>query len=265
MSRLSAPRVNAPWIAGLALAACLAAPAAHGAELRMLSAGAVELGLAPALAAFQRDSGHTVRVSFAAAPAIAAQFAAEPGYDIVIAPPAVLDVLARAGAIGNQRVPIGKVGIGVAIRATATAPDITSVETLKQELVSAESIVFNRASTGLYVEKLLARLGIADAVNAKAARYADGASVMRHLLASTRPREFGLGATTEIVLFKDQGLKLVGPLPAAVQNYTSYVAALPAGAAKDKARADAAAALMNHLDGAQARAGFANAGIEPTP
>ncbi|MGZ5239147.1 MAG: substrate-binding domain-containing protein [Caldimonas sp.] len=249
-------------IAGLALAAGLAAAGAQAAELRMLSAGAVELGLTPALAAFQRETGHTVQVSFAAAPAIAPQFTAGPGYDLVIAPPAVLDALARAGAIGKERVPIGKVGIGVAIRSGADAPDITSVETLKQALLSAESVVFNRASTGLYVETLLARLGIADAVNAKATRYGDGASVMRHLLAGNKPHEFGLGAITEIVLFKDQGLKLVGPLPAAVQNTTSYIAA-PGAAAKDQVRADATATLLHHLDGAAARAAFANAGIEP--
>ena len=159
---------------------------------------------------------------------------------------------------------IGKVGIGVAMRPTATAPDITSVETLKQELLSAESVVFNRASTGLYIDTLPQKLGIADAVNAKAMRYADGASVMRHLLTGTKQHEFGFGATTEIVLFKDQGLKLVAPLPAAVRNYTTYVAAL-AAAAVDKARADAATALMRHLASSQARDAFANAGIEPAP
>ena len=257
--------MKSTWIAGLSLVTCLAAPVAQAVELRMLSAGAVELGLTPTLALFQHDSGHAVRVSFAAAPAIAAQFTTAPGYDIVIAPPAVLDALARAGAVGNDRVTIGRVGIGIAVRASATVPDVTSVENLKQALLSAESVVFNRASTGLYVEVLLQKLGVADAVNAKATRYPDGASIMRHLLAGTKPREFGLGATTEIVLFKDQGLKLVGPLPAAVQNYTTYVAALPAGPALDKARSDAAAALMQHLQGSQARATFANAGIEPAP
>lgn len=247
-------------LAGIALGCIVAAGGACAAELRLLGAGAVELGLVPALAVFQRETGHTVKVSYAAAPALAAQFATPPGFDLVIAPPAVLEALARAGTIGAERVPIGRVGIGVAIRSGADAPDITSVETLKQELLSAESVAYNRASTGLYVETLLARLGIADAVNAKATRHPDGASVMRHLLAGTRPHEFGLGAITEIVLFKDRGLKLVGPLPAAVQNYTSYIAA-PATAG-DPARAAAAAALLHHLDGVSARAAFVNAGIE---
>lgn len=257
--------MNARWLAALTLAAGLAGPGAQAVELRMLSAGAVELGLTPALAQFQRDTGHTVQVAFAAAPALAAQFNAGPGYDLVIAPPAVLDSLAAAGAVASGRVTIGKVGIGVAIRPGATAPDITSVETLKQELLSAESVIFNRASTGLYIDTLLQRLGVADVVNAKATRHGDGASVMRHLLASTKPHEFGFGATTEIVLFKDQGLKLVGPLPAAVQNYTTYVAALAARPAASPARADAAIALMRHLASAPVRAAFASAGIDPAP
>ncbi len=253
------------WLLAVSLAACLASHGAEAVELRVLSAGAVELGLTPTLAAFQHGTGHTVQVSFAAAPALAAQFGSAPGYDLLIAPPAVLDALASAGAIAGERVTIGKVGIGVAMRANASAPDITSVETLKQELLSAESIVFNRASTGLYIDTLLQRLGIADAVNAKATRYDDGASVMRHLLAGTKQREFGFGATTEVVLFKDQGLKLVGPLPAAVQNTTTYVAALPARPATDQARTDTAAALMRHLASPTARAAFANAGIESAP
>ena len=257
--------MRARLIAALTLAACLAAQGARAVELRMLSAGAVALGLTPALVQFQRDTGHTVQVNFAAAPALAAQFGAAPGYDLVIAPPAVLDALTQAGAVSGERLTIGKVGIGVAMRPTATAPDITSVDALKQGLQSAESVVFNRASTGLYIDTLLQRLGIADVVNAKATRYGDGASVMRHLLAGTRQHEFGFGATTEIVLFKDQGLKLVGPLPAAVQNYTTYVAALPASSAADKARADAATSLMRYLASVPARATFANAGIEPAP
>jgi molybdate transport system substrate-binding protein len=249
----------------LLLAACIAGQTAQAAELRLLSAGAVELGLTPTLAVFQRDTGNTVQVSFAAAPALAAQFGSAPGYDLVIAPPAVLDALAQAGAVAGERVAIGRVGIGVAIRPSATAPDISSVETLKQELLSAESVVFNRASTGLYIDVLLQRLGIADAINAKAVRYGDGASVMRHLLAGTKQHEFGFGATTEIALFKGQGLKLVGPLPASVQNYTTYVATLPARPAADPARAAAALALMRHLASPGARAAFANAGIEPAP
>jgi molybdate transport system substrate-binding protein len=231
--------------------------------VRLLSAGAVELGLMPALAVFQRETGHAVRVDFAAAPVLATRFTrASPSYDLLIAPPATLDTLEKAGAVAGARVPVGKVGIGVAVRPGVPAPEIGDVESLKRELLAADAVVFNRASTGLYVETLLGRLGVADAVNAKASRHPDGASVMTHLLASRVPREFGLGAITEIVLFKDQGLRLVGPLPAAVQNYTSYLACAPVAPSSDAARADAAAALLRFLASAEARMIFAGVGIE---
>ncbi|HEY2560261.1 MAG TPA: substrate-binding domain-containing protein [Caldimonas sp.] len=249
------------------LAAVLAAIALplHAVELRVLSAGAVEPGMRPALAAFERASGHTVAISFAAAPALRAALRAAPVADVIVVPQGLLDELAASGAsVGGPRAPIGKVGVGVAVRSGVEAPDITSVETLKAALTSAEIVVFNRASTGIYVEQMLQRLGIADAVNAKSERLPDGASVMRRLLAGTSAREFGFGAMTEIVLFHDQGLRLVGPLPTALQNATSYVAVpWPGVVPGDTTRAQAVAALMRHLQGAEARSQFASAGIEP--
>lgn len=241
---------------------------AQALELRVLSAGAVEPGIRPALTAFERESGHTVRLAFAAAPALrAALRAPDPAADIIIVPQGVVDELAATGSylLGAQA-PVGRVGVGVAVRSGAEAPDISSAETLKAALLSAESVIFNRASTGIYVEHMLQQLGIADAVNAKAERPGDGASVMRRLLAGTAAHEFGFAAMTEIVLFRDRGLRLVGPLPASLQNYTSYVALpWPGVAPADSARAAAVATLMRHLQGPQARSLFANAGIEPTP
>jgi molybdate transport system substrate-binding protein len=250
-----------------ALLLALAAPALHALELRVLSAGAVEPGMRPALAAFERESGHTVRIDFAAAPALRAALRAAPVADVVVVPQGVVDELAATGAAGaGPRAPVGRVGVGVAVRPGVAAPDVASAEGLRAALIGADVVVYNRASTGVYVEALLQRLGVADVVGAKSERLADGASVMRRLLAGTAPREFGFGAMTEIALFADQGLRLVGPLPALLQNYTTYVALpWPGVKPEDPARADAVAALMRSLQAAPARSLFAHAGIEPAP
>ena len=70
-------------------------------------------------------------------------------WDVVIAPPAVLDELAKTGKIGNERVAVGRVGMGVAVRAGAPIPDISSVEALKRSVLAAESLVFTRGSSGV--------------------------------------------------------------------------------------------------------------------
>ena len=237
--------------------------AAQAAEIRVLSAGAVEPGLRPALAAFERDSGHTVRLSFASAPQIRERVSAGPGagggFDLVIAPPAVLDALVAAAKIdadASKRVPIGRVGIGVAVRPGAPIPDVSNTEALKRALLDADSVVFNRASTGLYFETLVQRLGVDAQIAAKTTRPPDGAAVMEHLLRGSG-REIGFGAITEILLFRDKGLQFVGPLPAEAQNYTAYWAA-PATVSSEPGAVDA---LLKSLAGTAAQARFVAAGI----
>jgi molybdate transport system substrate-binding protein len=249
-----------------ALLLALAVQPLRALELRVLSAGAVEPGLRPALATFERDSGHAVRVEFAAAPALRAALRAPPAADVIVVPQGVVDELAATGGGTGPLAPIGRVGVGVAVRAGVAPPDVGSPDALRAALVGAERVIYNRASTGIYVEQMLKRLDLDDIVRPKSERLADGASVMRRLLAGTSQREFGFGALTEIGLFADQDLRLVGPLPPSLQNYTTYVAVPWTGAKNDEpGRADAVAALIRWLQGAPARSRFSEAGIEPAP
>ena len=251
------------------LNAALAALLAFGlsstgaAEVRVLSAGAVEPGLRPVLAEFEKATGHTITLGFAAAPQIRERGKAGAPFDLVIAPPGVLDELESAGKIDPdraQRVSLGRVGVGVAVRPGATLPDISSRDAFARLMREADSVVFNRASTGLYVETLLRELGID--VQGRVTRFPDGASVMTHVLQSRHAgREIGLGATTEILLLRDKGLQFVGPLPPELQNFTTYVATL----AITPVDREAAQALLRHLASAASKATFAAAGIDPAP
>ena len=97
---------------------------------------------------------------------------------------------------------------------------MATVEALKQVLLAADSIVYNTASTGLYLDKLFAELRILDALKPKTTRYPDGASVMEHVIKG-KGNEIAFGAITEIKAFEPKGLRFVGPLPAEIQNYTT--------------------------------------------
>jgi molybdate transport system substrate-binding protein len=197
---------------------------AGAAELKVLSAGAIEPGLKAAVAAFEKQTANTVTITFNTAPELRRRMEGNPAFDVVIAPPAVIGDFAGAGKLAETRAHVGRVGLGVAVREGAPVPDISNAEPLKRSVLDAESLVFNRASTGLYLEGLLKKMGVYDQVEGKTTRYPDGAAVLEHVIKG-KGREIGFGAMTEILLYQGKGLKLVGPLPPEVQNYTSYTAA----------------------------------------
>jgi len=240
-----------------ALLLCAVAGTAVAAEIKVLSAGAIEPGLRAAAAAFGKQSGHDVKITFNTAPEIRKRIVGGEAFDVVIAPPAALDEFAAAGKISADRVDVGRVGLGVAVRPGAPVPDISSSEALKRSVLQAESIVFNRASSGIYFENLLKKMAIYEQVQAKTTRYADGASVMEHVLKG-KGKEIGFGPVTEILQHREKGLKLVGPLPPEVQNYTSYSAA-PMTAA---ANAELARVFVRYLGSPESKALFAGAGID---
>ncbi len=240
------------------LLALLAGAPASGAELSILSGGAVEPGVTAAVELFRQQAGADVKVRFATAPAIRQRIDGGEAADVVIAPPAVIDDLAKAGKLGGAgRTPVGRVGVGVVVRDGAPKPDISSTEALKRALIDAQSVVYNKASTGLYLERLFERLGIGAEVKAKETRYPDGAAVIEHVIHGTG-NEIGFGAITEIALYRGKGAQYAGPLPGDVQNYTPYVAA-PSTA---PANSEGAAAFLKFLGTPAARAALLAKGVE---
>ena len=228
------------------------------AEIRVLSAGAVEPGLHAFAEQVKRDGGHVLNIQFNTAPQIAKRLAAGEVYDILILPLAAIEQAIKEGkVIAETRVPVGRVGAGIIVRSGATAPNVATVEDLKQALLGADSVVYNTASTGLYLDRLFGKLGILDQLQPKTTRYPNGASVMEHVIKG-KGSEIGFGAITEIRMYEPQGLKLAGPLPAEVQNYTSYAAAVMSGAESP----EAARAVLRQLATPAAKAIVAAQGVE---
>jgi molybdate transport system substrate-binding protein len=202
----------------------IAISSALAGEVRIMSGQAIEAGLVVAVDAFRKQTGNDVKIAYATTPQMRQRLAAGETPDVVIAPPALLDELTRAGKIdGTAQVPVGRVGVGVAVRRGAPKPDISTVDALKRAILDADSVIYNRASSGLYVETLMQRLGVADQIQAKTRRYAG--TDMVDPLVNGSGKEIGFMPVAEIMHLRDRGMELVGPLPAEVQSYTSYSAA----------------------------------------
>jgi len=227
---------------------------ASGQDLAVLSAGAVEPGLRAALKAY----GKPVSVTFNTAPQIRERVERKgEKYDVVVVPPAAMDAFAAAGRVEAERVTLGKVGQGIAVRPGAPVPDISSLDAMKRALLEAESVVFNRATGGQYIESMLRKVGVYDQIEKKTTRYASAAEVMEHLLRG-KGRELGFAPMTEIMLYKEKGLRFVGPLPAEVQQHNTYVASPMRGAQN----AQAASELVRFLGTPAARAALVSGGVE---
>jgi molybdate transport system substrate-binding protein len=243
-------------IAALALLA--ATGTAYAAELSLLSAGAIEGGLVRLIEEFQRSSGHTVRVEYGTAPELAQRLAVDESADLLIAPPAVIDrAIAAKKANGNTRTTVGRVGIGIIVRNGAPIPDVRSLNALQRALAEADTIVFNRGSSGLYVEKLLAQMGIADQMRSRRVQVPDGEDVMRRIIAG-RGTEIGIAAISAIKLFTSNGFQYVGPLPGAIQNLTTYEGAVM----NDAREPGVAGAFLKFITTPAARQIFHDAGVE---
>ena len=223
-------------------------------KLAVLSAGAVEPGLRAALELYGED----VAVTFNTAPQVRERIEHKgEKFDVVIVPPAVMEAFAQAGRVEPERVMLGRVGQGIAVRPGAPVPDVSSAQALKRAMLEAESVVFNRATGGQYIESMLRRIGVYGDIEAKTTRYASAAQVMDHLLEG-RGREVGFAPMTEIMLYRQKGLRFVGPLPPELQHYNLYVASPMRGAAD----AGGAAALVKFLATPQAKAALAAGGVE---
>jgi molybdate transport system substrate-binding protein len=222
---------------GWALGALGVTMAANGAEILVLSGGAAQSPLKAAVPAFEARSGHKVSFTFAPAGEIAKRVAAGEVYDLLIMPDENVASYEKQGkVVPGSRAPLGKVGIGVAVHEGAPSPDISTPEAFKQALLAAKSIVYidpARGTSGKHVAVVLQNLGIAEQVNAKAKLGSGG-----YVVAPVGRGEIELGVHQITEILPVPGVKLVGPLPPALQKWTTYTAvAMPGSKSPDAARA----------------------------
>lgn len=227
--------------------------------IRILSAGAPKTGVRACAEAFAAESGEPFEIEFATAPVIRERVASGTAQaDLVVAPLAAVEGFARAGHVQAEGVaPVGSVTMGVVVRDGAREPDLTSVKTLLEAVRAADAVVFNKASSGEHVARMIEDLGLADELAAKIVRVPTGAAVMEYLAANPSSEAIGFGQITEIRLHDDLGTHLVGPLPEAIGKTTTYAA----GTLANARRPGAARALAEFMASPQGKRLFVASGV----
>lgn len=233
--------------------------AASATEIKVLTGGAFKQVVLALVPDFEKRTGNKVIVENDTAGVLKKRIESGETFDVAIITPAVIDELATAGKVAiGSRVNLATVGIGVMVKEGAPKPDISTVEAFKSALLAANTVAYidpaSGGSSGIYIDKLLEQLGIAEQIRPKAKLKKGG--YVAELIASGEA-ELGLHQISEIVPVK--GVVLVGPFPKEIQNNTTYAAGLSASAQNK----DAAQALIKAFSSPEAAAVLKSKGMEP--
>ena len=228
------------------------------ADIKVLSTHAVQGVLRELGPTFERASGVRLAIDYDPANALKRKIEDGVAFDVAIVTRPVIDALAARGKIVREScTDIGRSGLGVAVRKGAPIPDIASVDTFKNALLAARSVVRSREGTsGLYFETLLTRLGIADAMTGKIVL--GGSGRIAELVARG---EADMAVQQIPELLPVEGVDFAGPFPDELQLYTIFSAGVSA-ACKVK---DMATAFIDALGAPASSALFEANGLERVP
>jgi molybdate transport system substrate-binding protein len=177
--------------------------------------------------------------------------------DVVIVADNVLLGLIKDGLIApDSHTPLARSAIGLAVRAGARKPDISTVEALKRTLLEAKSIAYSASVSGDYVSnELFERLGIADKVKSKSRRIEGGERV--GAVIARGEAEVGFQQISE--LLPVPGIDHITPLPPEAQKVSIF----SAGVAKTSSDPGAARAVIKLLGSPEAAGAITKSGLEP--
>ena len=236
---------TARTIAQIVASVLLCAGGAYGDEIRVMTSGAFTAAYLEVIPTFERTTGNTIVTAYGASMGGAPDSIpsrlerGEPVDVVILAGPALDELIAQGRVVAGSRVDLARSSIGMAVRAGAVKPDISSADALRRALLHARSIAYSASASGVYVStEMLRRLGIAGEMSGKSKRIDSepvGAVVARG------EAEIGFQQISE--LLPVPGIDYVGPLPPEVQRVTVFSAGVAAGASKP----DAARSLIRFL------------------
>ena len=233
---------------------------AAAADVRVLSVGAVQNAVRTLAADFGAETGHHVVLTLGSPVVVTQKIKDGEVFDAVIVSEPAMDRLDQDGVVNPEsRVPLAKTGMGVAMRAGAPLPDLSTPEAFKQALLAAKSVVHGDPTlpnqSGEKAERILAQAGILDALKPRL-KIVPTQAASQEMIAKGEV-EMGLYNVSEIP--EGKGLALAGLVPALLQIATSYEGAVMS----DGSEPQAARAFIRFLANPEARAKWVAAKLEP--
>jgi molybdate transport system substrate-binding protein len=230
------------------------------AQVNVLISGGFSGAYEELLPEFERASGIKVATGSGASQGtgpqtIAAQLARGVACDVVILSREGLGELIAANKIvAGTDVGLARVPVGVAVRAGAPKPDVSTVEAFKQVLLKAKTIAVPGSTSGIWLTtELFPRLGIAEMINVQVTPRGTGAAAM----VAAGDADLAVLPTSEIM--SAAGVDFAGNIAAEIQFVQTFSAAIVAGSKE----VEGSKRLIEFLTSARASEAIAKSGMEP--
>src|SRR5262245_51342602 len=237
-----------------AVLATALSPAAIAAEIKVIASNAVREPYRELVPIFEKTTGHKVTIDWGGTVDIVRRVAGGEIADVVIIPAARIDDFIKQRVLAG-RTDLARSGVGVAVRAGAVRPDISSASALRSALLAAKSIVLSSGPSSIYLPTLFQKMGIADELKPKIIQIGPGLPVGEAV--ARGEGEIGFTQISELMSVK--GIDYLGPLPADVQFITVFSAGLHVAAPAP----EAARALIRFLTAPEAAPVLKHHGMEP--
>jgi molybdate transport system substrate-binding protein len=227
-------------------------------DLKVLTGAGMSLPVRALATDFGSRTGANVTVVSDTAGGVQKRIEAGEKFDLVIGTTAVLDTLTKEGKVSAQHADLAQMVAGISAHAGASKPAIADGGQVKATLLAAKNISYvdpaSGGITGVFFLSQADRLGIGEAVRAKAVLKPNGTGVAEAVAAG----EAQYGVTLISEMLPNKGVT-VWPLPDDLQMTTIYTAAT----ATNAENAMDANALLNDLRGPKGREASIKAGLKP--
>jgi molybdate transport system substrate-binding protein len=229
---------------------------AQAAEIKLLASTAIKEAYLELIPQFEATTGHKVTAAWSSTPDIQKRVSAGEAADVIVLGNSGTEELIKQSKLDlSSRTIFAKSGIGVAVRAGAPRPDISSAEAVKKAVVAAKSVAYSAGASGIYLAGMFDRLGISEQVNSKKAMVRSGEPVGE--VVARGDAEIGFQQVSELIHVN--GIDYLGPLPAEIQHITVFSGGIHT-ATKE---AEAATALLKFLTAPHAGTMLKKNGLEP--
>jgi molybdate transport system substrate-binding protein len=196
----------------------------HAADITVLATPGIKEAYLELVPQFEKSNKHKVVTTWAGTADVIKRIKAGEAFDaVILASDSLEDLVDTSKVMAGSRFDVARSGVGVAVKAGAPRPDISSTDAVKRALAAAKSVGISTGPSGVYLNALFEKLGVMEGLKPKLKIAPPGANVGG--MVAKGEAEIGFQQVSELIHYP--GVAYLGPLPNDIQKITVFSGGVP--------------------------------------